>query len=73
MMVSDELSLVYHDAMPLLFLDIIDQRAVKSRQRIGGHLQSMGIISYLRLIDIKTWVFLPKLSPQLEFDRGNGS
>jgi len=34
MMISDKLSLVYHDALPLLFLDIIDQGAIKSRQRI---------------------------------------
>ena len=42
-------------------------------KELRAYLQSMAIISNLRLIDIKTWFFLPKLSPQLEFDSGNGS
>lgn len=59
--------------MPLLFLDIIDQRTLNPDKELRAHLQSTAIISNLRLIDIKTLVFLPKLSPQLELDSGNGS
>jgi len=59
--------------MPLLFLDIIDQRALNLDKELRAHLQSMAIINNLRLIDIKSLVFLSNLSPQLEFDSGNGS
>ena len=59
-MISDELSLVYHDALPLLFLDIIDQRALNLDKELRAHLQSMAIISNLRLIDIKSLVFFIK-------------
>jgi hypothetical protein len=46
--------------MPLLFLDIIDQRALNPDKELRAHLQSMAIISNLRLIDIKYLVFFTK-------------